>query len=83
MQEFVIICDMYGGISGKYSPNPTKTALKLEYDKFRERHLFMENWERKKSDDAYYDNIRTFLVDYDKVSITELTDRFEELKNAI
>ena len=83
MQEFVIICDMYFGPVGKFAIKPEKTATKFEYDRATERHLFMEKWEYLLKEDYYYENVRTFLTDYTNLKITELTNKYEELKNAI
>lgn len=83
MQEFVIICDMYSGLGGKYEITPKPQPTKFEYDRATERHLFMEKWEYLLKEVYHYGNVRTFLTDYTNLKIIELTHKYEELKNAI
>lgn len=48
-----------------------------------ERQNFIDKWEYFLREDMYYDTVRCFYIDFDSVSIIEITDRLEEIKNNI
>lgn len=83
MKEYKIICNMYEACGGsfKYAIKPIKNLLTFEY-KRKEREEFIEKAEYLLKEDMYYDDVKLFFIDYDKLEIIPIKD-ISELKSRI
>lgn len=84
MKKYIIVVDQYESQGGlfRYSHSPKFETISFDFYR-NEREYFIKKWEYFLSEDMYYDNIRCFYVDFDLVTIVEITDRLEETKNNI
>mgnify|MGYP001325892802 CR=1 FL=1 len=85
MKEYVIVVDAWesNGGSFKYASNPKKRKVKFEYAR-EEREDFIKKVVYCKKEDMYYENVRLFYINYDDVTISEITDeQFKNMKEGI
>lgn len=84
MKEYVILTNIYKPLGGfyKYAPEPQKEPLRVSY-KGEELKLFVEKWKHIIESEAYYDPPKTFVIDFEKVVVEEITDKLNEYKELI
>lgn len=73
MKEYKVIYDVYEpkGGSFKYAINPEKFTTSQTFTR-SEREDFIERCRKLIKETMYYDNIKMYFIDYDKLSITEI-----------
>ena len=83
MLEYKIICDMFEpcGMSFRYAINPKKTLLEFTF-KRSEREQFIEKVKYLQREDMYYDDIKMYFIDYNKLTIVKIED-IKQLEEAI
>ncbi len=79
MQKRVYILEYDFFHKSKYS-NDDQPEHKIRYFNFDERQYFIAEYNRIKINDMYYDNIKTYCINYDNF---EITDKMEEIINSI
>lgn len=84
MINYVINYSIYESSGGcfKYAGKPSKAPTQAIYDR-KEREAFLEKWDSLLKNEMYYDDIKTYYVNYDTMEMIELTDKMDELKKSI
>ena len=84
MKEYIIITNLYSPLGGlyKYADKPEKAPFKSTFSKDQQEEFILK-WKYVLKEDMYFDPPKTYYVDYETVSISDITDRLEELENSI
>lgn len=84
MKQYIIKYDIYDAQHGlfKFAVHPKFTSHIIHYS-VEEREDFIKSWASKLEKDMIYDNVETYFIDFDKVTIERITDKQQQLKEAI
>lgn len=84
MKEYVILTNIYAPLGGfyKYAAEPKKEPLRFSF-KGEELAFFIGKWKHIIENEAYYDPPKTFVIDFEKVEVEEITDKLNEYKELI
>lgn len=84
MKYYILKYDIYDAQHGlfKFAVHPKFTSHIIHYS-VNEREDFIKSWETKLEKDMFYDNVKTYFINFDTVHIEELTNKLTELKEAV
>ncbi len=84
MKMYVIVSNLYEPKGGfyKYADPPSKNPYMMTYQR-NEREEFILKWKYILENESYFDKPKCYFVDFENVSILEITNRLEELEKSI
>lgn len=84
MKQYILKFDMYYSQNGlfKFAVHPKFTSHIIHYS-VEEREDFIKSWATKLEKDMIYDNVETYFINFDNVTIERITDKQQKLKEAI